>query len=44
VKELRQVVQHLVGTLGFSEHQYIAVRLLHRKTRSRDRSEQEREL
>jgi hypothetical protein len=26
VKELRQVVQHLVGTLGFSEHQYIAVR------------------
>jgi hypothetical protein len=24
--ELRRVVEHLVDTLGFSEHQYIAVR------------------
>jgi hypothetical protein len=29
-KELQRVVEHLVDTLGFSEHQYIAVRLVKR--------------
>jgi hypothetical protein len=29
-KELQRVMEHLVDTLGFSEHQYIAVRLVKR--------------